>query len=165
MGIRINKAIRELNIGHQTAVEFLKKRPDLGEVGDDLSFKLNEEQYKALVDAFRSDKEVRTQAEKLLAKHPKEKTRPQETKEQHVEKKTDDTAKQVFKPLGKIDLDSIGKKPAPKKDNKTNNIKVEKVEAPEKKATEKKEPEKKEPEKKNSSEEMKKRLNLALNSK
>ena len=136
MGIRINKAIRELNIGHQTAVEFLKKRPDLGEVGDDLSFKLNEEQYKALVDAFRSDKEVRTQAEKLLAKHPKEKTRPQETKEQHVEKKTDDTAKQVFKPLGKIDLDSIGKKPAPKKDNKTNNIKVEKVEAPEKKATE-----------------------------
>ena len=136
MGIRINKAIRELNIGHQTAVEFLKKRPDLGEVGDDLSFKLNEEQYKALVDAFRSDKEVRTQAEKLLAKHPKEKTRPQETKEQHVEKKTDDTAKQVFKPLGKIDLDSIGKKPAPKKDNKTNNIKVEKVEAPEKKAIE-----------------------------
>ena len=136
MGIRINKAIRELNIGHQTAVEFLKKRPDLGEVGDDLSFKLNEEQYKALVDAFRSDKEVRTQAEKLLAKHPKEKTRPQETKEQHVEKKTDDTAKQVFKPLGKIDLDSIGKKPTPKKDNKTNNIKVEKVEAPEKKATE-----------------------------
>lgn len=136
MGIRINKAIRELNIGHQTAVEFLKKRPDLGEVGDDLSFKLNEEQYKALVDAFRSDKEVRTQAEKLLAKHPKEKTRPQETKEQHVEKKTDDTAKQVFKPLGKIDLDSIGKKPAPKKDNKTNNIKVEKVEAPVKKATE-----------------------------
>ena len=136
MGIIINKAIRELNIGHQTAVEFLKKRPDLGEVGDDLSFKLNEEQYKALVDAFRSDKEVRTQAEKLLAKHPKEKTRPQETKEQHVEKKTDDTAKQVFKPLGKIDLDSIGKKPAPKKDNKTNNIKVEKVEAPEKKATE-----------------------------
>ncbi len=71
-----------------------------------------------------------------MAKHPKEKTRPQETKEQHVEKKTDDTAKQVFKPLGKIDLDSIGKKPAPKKDNKTNNIKVEKVEAPEKKATE-----------------------------
>ncbi len=136
MGIRINKAIRELNIGHQTAVEFLKKRPDLGEVGHDLSFKLNEEQYKALVDAFRSDKEVRTQAEKLLAKHPKEKTRPQETKEQHVEKKTDDTAKQVFKPLGKIDLDSIGKKPVPKKDNKTNNIKVEKVEAPEKKATE-----------------------------
>lgn len=136
MGIRINKAIRELNIGHQTAVEFLKKRPDLGEVGDDLSFKLNEEQYKAIVDAFRSDKEVRTQAEKLLAKHPKEKTRPQETKEQHVEKKTDDTAKQVFKPLGKIDLDSIGKKPTPKKDNKTNNIKVEKVEAPEKKATE-----------------------------
>lgn len=133
MSIRINKAIRELNIGHQTAVEFLKKRPDLGEVGDDLSFKLNDDQYKALVEAFRSDKEVRNQAEKLLSKHPKEKTRPAEVKERRVEKNADDTAKQVFKPLGKIDLDSLGVKSSPKKDNKTNNAKVEKAVIPEKK--------------------------------
>ena len=32
MSIRLNKALRELNIGLQTAVEFLEKRKDLGEV-------------------------------------------------------------------------------------------------------------------------------------
>ena len=59
MTIRLNKAIRELNIGLQTAVEFLKKRSELGEVRDDLNFKLSEEQYHALVEAFKTDKEAR----------------------------------------------------------------------------------------------------------
>lgn len=108
MSIRLNKAIRELNIGLQTAVEFLKKRADLGEVRDDLSFKLSDDQYKALVEAFQSDKEVRSQAEKLLQKHPKEKRRPVENKEPKVDGTVRSTQK--FKPLGKIDLDSIGKK-------------------------------------------------------
>lgn len=89
-------------------MEFLKKRTDLGEVRDDLSFKLSDVQYDALVEAFKSDKEVRTQAEKLLQKHPKEKKRQAENNEA----KTDNEPKrmQQFKPLGKIDLDSIGKK-------------------------------------------------------
>lgn len=112
MSIRLNKAIRELNIGLQTAVEFLKKRNDLGEVRDDLSFKLSEGQYKALVEAFQSDKEVRSQAEKLLQKHPKEKKRPVENQAQKADVQVRSTQK--YKPLGKIDLDSIGKKkPAP----------------------------------------------------
>ena len=112
MSIRLNKAIRELNIGLQTAVEFLEKKSHLGEVRADLSFKLNDEQYEALRDQFQKDKEVRTQAEKLFLKHPKEKKKPAEP--QKVEKATTETeAKaQQFKPLGKIDLSSIGKKPA-----------------------------------------------------
>ena len=112
MSIRLNKAIRELNIGLQTAVEFLEKKSHLGEVRADLSFKLNDEQYEALRDQFQKDKEVRTQAEKLFQKHPKEKKKPAEP--QIVEKATTETeAKaQQFKPLGKIDLSSIGKKPA-----------------------------------------------------
>lgn len=64
-----------MNIGLQTAVEFLRKRSDLGEVKEELSFKLSDSQYNALVEAFKSDKEVRSQAEKLLLKHPKEKKR------------------------------------------------------------------------------------------
>ena len=112
MSIRLNKAIRELNIGLQTAVEFLEKKSHLGEVRADLSFKLNDEQYEALRDQFQKDKEVRTQAEKLFQKHPKEKKKPAEP--QKVEKATTETeAKaQQFKPLGKIDLSSFGKKPA-----------------------------------------------------
>lgn len=111
MSIRLNKAIRELNIGLQTAVEFLKKRSDLGEVRDDLSFKLSDGQYNALKEEFKSDKEVRNQAEKLLQKHPKEKKRPSDRKEQKPAKAAQP---QKYTVLGKIDLDSLGKKPAPK---------------------------------------------------
>ena len=111
MSIRLNKAIRELNIGLQTAVEFLKKRSDLGEVRDDLSFKLSDGQYNALKEEFKSDKEVRNQAEKLLQKHPKDKKRPSDRKEQKPVKATQP---QKYTVLGKIDLDSLGKKPAPK---------------------------------------------------
>ena len=111
MSIRLNKAIRELNIGLQTAVEFLKKRSDLGEVRDDLSFKLSDGQYNALKEEFKSDKEVRNQAEKLLQKHPKEKKRQAERKEQKAAKVTQP---QKYTVLGKIDLDSLGRKPAAK---------------------------------------------------
>lgn len=115
MSIRLNKAIRELNIGLQTAVEFLKKRSDLGEVKEELSFKLSDSQYNALVEAFKSDKEVRNQAEKLLLKHPKDKKRQSDN---NREQKSDSTVRNIrtqkYTPLGKIDLDSIGKKPAPK---------------------------------------------------
>ena len=68
MSIRLNKALRELNIGLQTAVEFLEKRAELGEVKPEPSFKLNDDQYNALVKAFKQDAEVRNQAEKLLQK-------------------------------------------------------------------------------------------------
>lgn len=71
MSIRLNKALRELNIGLQTAVEFLEKRKDLGDVKAELSFKLTDQQYKALNDAFSQDREVRDQAEKLFTKKSK----------------------------------------------------------------------------------------------
>ena len=103
MSIRLNKAISELNIGLQTAVDFLKKRSELGNAPEGPNSKLTDEQYKALVEAYKSDKEERTQAEKLLQKKPKEKKRS--------EKKTE-RQQQKYTPLGKIDLDSIGKKPS-----------------------------------------------------
>ena len=110
MSIRLNKAIRELNIGLQTAVEFLKKRSDLGEVRDDLSFKLSDSQYSALVEEFKSDKEVRNQAEKLLQKHPKEKKRSPERREQKADNTQRSAQPQKYTVLGKIDLDSLDKK-------------------------------------------------------
>ena len=110
MSIRLNKAIRELNIGLQTAVEFLKKKSNLGEVRDDLSFKLNDAQYNALVEEFKTDKEVRNQAEKLFPKHQKEKKRSEGGAKPSGQGKPVSTQKYTV--LGKIDLDSIGKKPA-----------------------------------------------------
>ena len=113
MSIRLNKALRELNIGLQTAVEFLEKRSELGEVKAEPSFKLTDAQYDALVGAFQQDKEVRNQAEKLLQKKPKEKKGKDESR--GAEKSHSSSTPQQYKPLGKIDLDSIGRKPAAQK--------------------------------------------------
>ena len=115
MSIRLNKALRELNIGRQTAVDFLTKKAELGEVKDDLSFKLNEAQYQALVEAFKQDAAVRNEAEKLFQKKPKEKKRTPEAKDNRAESLLESSNQQVYKPMGKIDLDSIGKVPSTKK--------------------------------------------------
>ena len=108
MGVRLNKVLTELNIGLQTAVDFLKKKSSLGEVKDDVTpnTKISDEQYQALVNEFSGDKEVKSQASQLFPKkEKKEKKKPEviETKEE---------VRQTFKPLGKIDLDSLNKKPA-----------------------------------------------------
>ena len=110
MSIRLNKALRELNIGRQTAVDFLQKKSELGEVKDDLSFKLNDAQYQALVEAFKQDAAVRSEAEKLFQKKPKEKKRAPEVKEKRAESLLESSNQQVYKQVGKIDLDSVGKK-------------------------------------------------------
>ena len=112
MSVRLNKALRELNIGLQTAVEFLEKKSELGEVKAEPSFKLNDAQYDALVAAFQQDKEVRTQAEKLFQKKPKEKKA--EPKDTRGESLLESSTQQLFKPLGKIDLDTL--KPAAQKE-------------------------------------------------
>ena len=124
MSIRLNKAIKELNIGLQTAVEFLAKRPELGEVKPEPTCKISEEQYEALSNAFAKDKEVRTQAEKLFQKKPKDQKEKKEQKEDKSPEKKEksaprETVRQEYKPLGKIDLDAInGKKAEPKKAEK-----------------------------------------------
>ncbi|MBQ5970819.1 MAG: translation initiation factor IF-2 [Prevotella sp.] len=113
MSIRFNKALRELNIGIQTAVEFLEKKKDLGEVKSDPNFKLSDEQYGALVEAFKQDADVKTQADKLFVKKPKEK-KPKEVEEERAEALLEKRAQPQFKTLGKIDLDGIGRKPKEK---------------------------------------------------
>ena len=75
MGVRLNKVLSELNIGLQTAVDFLKKKNHLGEVKDDVTpnTKISDEQYEALVGEFKGDKAVKTKADMLFVKKPKEK--------------------------------------------------------------------------------------------
>ena len=118
MSIRLSKALSELNIGLQTAVEFLEKRKD----GEGEKFgptsKLTDAQYSALVEAFKQDAAVRTEAEKLFQKKPKEKKHSSETKDSNNESLLASAGKQEYKPLGKIDLDSVGK-PAAKQSGAT----------------------------------------------
>ena len=114
MGIRLNKVLSELNIGLQTAVDFLKKK-SLGEIEDDakLSTKISDEQYEALVTEFKGDQAMKHEAEKIFIKKAKEKKQEKEEKrttkaEELLEQR------QQFKPMGKIDLDALsGKKATP----------------------------------------------------
>ena len=123
MGVRLNKVLSELNIGLQTAVEFLKKKSELGEVKDDVTTntKISDEQYEALVDQFSTDKAVKTQAEKLFVKKPKEKKVEKVEKPEMAVTKTEEMMEQrpQFKAVGKINLDEVGKPkaaPAPAKE-------------------------------------------------
>ena len=124
MGVRLNKVLTELNIGLQTAVDFLKNNKDLGEIRDDanVNTKITDEQYQALVDKFKGDKVVKTQASMMFPKKekkPKKEVRPEPVVEVR------DEPRQTFTPLGKIDLESIGK---PAKPQEIKSPKVETVE-------------------------------------
>ena len=124
MSIRLNKALCELNIGRQTAVGFLQKRAEgLGEVKDDLNFKLNDKQYAALVEAFKKDAAVKKKAEQLFKKPEKKKDR--DNSKRRVDSGLELGGHQKYTPLGKIDLDSVGKSP----------VEIKSDASPEKKST------------------------------
>ncbi len=116
MGVRLNKVLTELNIGLQTAVDYLKNKKSLGEIKDDanVNTKISDEQYEALVKEFKGDKDVKNKANMIF---PKKEKKPKEQKpksEVKVEPKREEH-RQEFKPLGKIDLENIGKKPVAQK--------------------------------------------------
>ncbi len=134
MGVRLNKVLSELNIGLQTAVDFLKNKKELGEVKDEMTpnTKISDEQYQALVGEFKGDKAVKTQADMIFTKKVKEK---KIEKPEKVEKKITLTEEKLeqrpqFKPVGKIDLDSIGK-PSVKKEQTPEATAESPVEEPE----------------------------------
>lgn len=123
MSKRLNIALRELNIGLQTAVEFFEKHKEFGEVKAEPSFKLSDEQYEALSQHFSKDKEVRSKVTEQASKAKEAKKakkavqepepKPAEPKPEKVEAPQQDQ-KQKFNVLGTIDLDKFNK-PRPDK--------------------------------------------------
>ena len=115
MGVRLNKVLTELNIGLQTAVDYLKNKKSLGEIKDDanVNTKISDEQYEALVKEFSRDKDMKKQANMIFPKkEKKDKPKPKE----QVSAEVKPEPRQSFTPLGKIDLDSLnGKKKAQEK--------------------------------------------------
>jgi translation initiation factor IF-2 len=111
MGVRLNKVLSELNIGLQTAVDFLKNKKELGEVKDEMTpnTKISDEQYQALVNEFNGDKTLKSQAEMMFTKKVKEKK--VEKQPEMAVTKTEELLGQrpQLKTLGKIDLSEIGK--------------------------------------------------------
>ena len=118
MGVRLNKVLSELNIGLQTAVDFLKNKKELGEVKDEMTpnTKISDEQYQALVSEFNGDKAVKTQADMMFTKKVKEKKVEKPEKPEKALTKTEEMMENrpQLKTLGKINLEEVGKaKPAP----------------------------------------------------
>ena len=101
-------------------MEYLQKKIHLGEVEENMNFKINDAQYEALVEEFKSDKETKNQAAKIFPKKQKDKEKKREAESHRAETILETSRKQV-KPLGKIDLSQAGRpaakhEPAPKKE-------------------------------------------------
>ena len=104
MSIRLNKAIQELNIGVQTAIDYLRKHKLLDVENPGPTLKLSDEQYDALLAEFQPDKEARKEVKKIIQKKAKEKSAPAHAKvETPVQQE-----KPQFKPVGKRALRKSG---------------------------------------------------------
>ncbi|MBR2862708.1 MAG: translation initiation factor IF-2 [Bacteroidaceae bacterium] len=129
MSIRLNKVIKECNVGLQTAVDFLKQKGF--EVQASLSERISDEQYELLKKEFGADKSLRNAAEKLIQDRLKEKKPAvKEPKPQPEEIKTvipGDMRPQIVT-KGHIDLDA--KPAAPKAPEKTETPVAPKAEEP-----------------------------------
>ena len=135
MGVRLNKVLSELNIGLQTAVDFLKNKKELGEVKDEMTpnTKISDEQYQALVSEFNGDKAVKTQADMMFTKKVKEKKVEKPEKPEKALTKTEEMMENrpQLKTLGKINLEEVGKPkaaPAPKETPKEEPVVEQKLE-------------------------------------
>ncbi|MDO5446995.1 MAG: translation initiation factor IF-2 [Prevotellaceae bacterium] len=117
MSVRLNKALRDLNIGLQTAVDFLQKKK-FGDIEPNPNVKISDEMYEALVAEFKGDQELRTKTEKILVqkKEKKEEQKVEAKKAAQIEKVVlEAPSRPALKEVGKIDLDQLNKKPAEKK--------------------------------------------------
>ena len=125
MTIRLNKVTRDLNVGITTVVEFLQKKGYAIEASPNA--KITEEQYAVLVKEFSTDKNLKKESEKFIQERKNKERNNQPVSNESAEepKKEEIDLRPKFKPVGKIDLDSLNKRPsAPKVEESV------KVEAP-----------------------------------
>ena len=122
MTIRLNKVTRDLNVGITTVVEFLQKKGYTIEASPNA--KITEEQYAVLVKEFSTDKNLKIESEKFSQERQnKDRNKAsisiegfESKKEKEVVVKTviPEEARPKLKQVGKIDLDNLNKKTAPK---------------------------------------------------
>ena len=137
MSIRLSKAIKECNVGLQTAVDFLNKK-GIGEVEANLNAKISDEQYDLLLKEFKPDSVLKDAANHMLQQQKEEKERKEKEKaeakakakaeaeakakaEEEAKAKAEEEAKakkQALKVVGHIDLDAPKKKAEPAAEEK-----------------------------------------------
>ena len=141
MTIRLNKVTRDLNVGITTAVEFLQKKGFVVEANPNT--KITDEQFELLKKEFSTDKDLKMKSERFLQeRQTKERNKASvaiegyETKESVKEKVEEiktvipEDVRPKFKPVGKIDLDNLGKKLVVEKEKEVEEQKPEPVVEP-----------------------------------
>ena len=115
MAVRLNKVIKEFNVGLQTVVDFLAKKGHTVEAAP--NSKLSDEQYELVQKEFRSDESARNEATRFLQeriqqkqeqKQEKDKKQPQEV----IRATVPEDMKPKLEVVGKVELE------APKKEEK-----------------------------------------------
>ncbi len=124
MPIKIRKAVSDLNIGMQTAVDFLKKN-DI-EVENNPNARISDEAYNLLIQKFKPAMQQKKAAEQITHDRKEEKAAQAAEKKRREaqEIKTAEVTIQKPKVLGKIELDSKGN-PVPQKQAEPQPAKVE----------------------------------------
>ncbi|MBE6288163.1 MAG: translation initiation factor IF-2 [Mediterranea massiliensis] len=123
MSIRLNKITRDLNVGITTVVEFLQKKGFTVEANPNT--KISDEQYDLLVKEFGTDKDLKQKADKFLQQRQSKERKlgtvaidgyeaEEKGKEEVIKATVVEELRPKFKPVGKIDLDKLKRKPTPK---------------------------------------------------
>ena len=111
MPVKLNKIMRELNVGLPTIVDFLQKKGIEVEEGNP-NARVSDDIYEILQKEFGSDQNQKKESELLRLRH-KEKSKNEvvtiEAVQETEEVKIEVSAPVQFKQVGKIDLDSLNK--------------------------------------------------------
>ena len=119
MPVKISKVAKDLNVGTQTLIEFLSKKNIT--VESNPNARITDEQYKMLLDEFKTDKDQRIKSDNFSSERRQEKAKPAQTNKppKKFENKAEEiktTVETIHAPkiVGKIDLSQhakSGKKP------------------------------------------------------
>ncbi|MDP4201354.1 MAG: translation initiation factor IF-2 [Bacteroidota bacterium] len=132
--IRLNKVVKDLNVGLSTAVEFLRKKGHV--VEENPNFKISEDQYTILVKEFSNDKDLKIKSERetqmrqekekaqtitaagyeasVSKDKPKVEAKPEpKPVTDEIKVVVSDEIRPHITTVGKIDLDALDKKVAP----------------------------------------------------
>ena len=104
MSIRLNKVIKEFNVGLQTVVDFLGKKGFT--INASPSEKISDEQYELLRKEFGADKVLRNEAEKMLQSRQKKKVQKETAPAEVIETRVPKDMRPQIVIKGSIDLNA-----------------------------------------------------------
>ena len=134
---RLNKGTRDLDVGITTAVEYLQKKGVTVEANPNT--KITDEQFEMLKKEFSTDKDLKMKSERFSqVRQNKERNKAsvsidgyetetqEKTKSEEIRTVIPEDIRPKFKPVGKIDLDKLNRRPVVEKEEEVHNTQMEK---------------------------------------